>query len=187
MAVLTEAHREGKRYILLPNRSLDWRATKRIFLGFALLMGLFSAYWVAQGAWVVLPFFGVELLVLGLGLYLSALASSRREIIEVDGAELRVLRGGRRLQEAQRLPRSWSRVVLSTDPGGWYASRLWLVAHGRRVQVGAALVEQERLALAAELTGHLQVSPVIFHHRPEPVVTGAAAPAPQAQREGTWP
>ncbi|MGE5154530.1 MAG: DUF2244 domain-containing protein [Bdellovibrio bacteriovorus] len=188
MAVLTEQQGEARRYTLCPNRSLDWRSTKRVFLGFVACMGLFSAYWVAQGAWLVLPFFGLELLVLGLGLYLSALAGSRREVVEIDGAELRVLRGGRRLERVEHLPRYWSRVVLSTDPAGWCPSRLCLVAHGRRVQVGAALVEPERLALAAELTRQLGLDTAIFHRRPEPVVTGAAAPAPQVQRrEGTWP
>jgi uncharacterized membrane protein len=187
MSVLTEQHCEAQRYTLCPNRSLDWRTTKRVFLGFAVCMALFSLYWVAKGAWLVLPFFGLELLVLGLGLYLSALASSRREVIEIDGPELRVLRGGRRLEQTECLPRYWSRVVLSTDPGGWYPSRLWLVAHGRRVQGGAALVEAERLALAADLTRHLGVDPAIFQRRPELAVTGAGAPAPQVQREGTWP
>jgi uncharacterized membrane protein len=188
MAVLTERRGEAQRYTLRPNRSLDWRTTKGLFLGFALCMGLFSAYWVAQGAWLVLPFFGLELLVLGLGLYLSALACGRREVIEIDGAELRVLRGGRHLEHTERLPRYWTRVVLSTDPAGWYASRLWLVAHGRRVRMGAALVEAERLALAAELTRQLGVSPAIFHHRSDPVVSGAGLSAPQVQRrEGTWP
>lgn len=187
MPVHTEQQREVQRYTLCPNRSLDWRTTKRVFLGFAACMGAFSAYWVAQGAWLVLPFFGLELLVLGLGLYLSALASSRREVVEIDGSELRVLRGGRRLEQVECLPRYWTRVVLSTDPRGWYASRLWLVSHGRRVAVGVALVEQERLELAAELTRQLGSNTPIFHRRPEPVVTGADVTAPQVQREGTWP
>lgn len=188
MAVLTEQLGEAWRYTLRPNRSLGWRATKRLFVGFALCMGLFSVYWVTQGAWLVLPFFGLELLVLGLGLSLSALAGSRWEVIEIDGAELRVLRGRRRPEQAQRLPRYWSRVVVSTDPSGWCASRLWLVAHGRRVQVGATLVEAERLALAAELTRQLGWIPSSLQHRPEPVDVGAGLPAPQVQRrEGTWP
>jgi hypothetical protein len=99
-----------------------------------------------------------------------------------------VLLGGRRVERVECLPRYWSRVVLSTDPRGWYASRLWLVSHGRRVQLGAALVEPERLALATELTRQLGLNTAIFHRRPEPVVTGASLPAPQIQRrEGTWP
>jgi uncharacterized membrane protein len=187
MTILSEQDCEAWTYTLRPNRSLDWRMAKRVFLGFALCMGLSSAYWMAQGAWLVLPFFGLELGVLGLGLYLSAMAGNRREVIEIDGAELRVLRGGRRPDQVEHLPRHWTRVVLSKDPTGWYPSRLWLVSHGRRVQLASALVERERLELAAELTRQLGIGPSIFHRRCEPAVTGAVAPAPQVQRESTWP
>jgi hypothetical protein len=95
MTILSEQDCEVQSYTLRPNQSLDWRMTKRVFFGFAACMTLFGAYWIAQGAWLVLPFFGLELAVLGLGLYLSAVAGSRREVIELAGSELRVLRGGR--------------------------------------------------------------------------------------------
>ncbi len=187
MSILGEQDCVTQSYTLRPNQSLDWRTTKRVFFGFAACMVLFGAYWVAQGAWLVLPFFGLELGVLGLGMYLSALTGSRREVIEIAGADLRVLRGGRRPDQVEHLPRYWARVVLSKDPTGWYPSRLWLVSHGRRVRVASALVEQERLELAAELTRQLGLGPSVFHRRSEPAVTGAVAPAPQAQRESTWP
>ncbi|MFZ0789688.1 MAG: DUF2244 domain-containing protein [Chromatiaceae bacterium] len=187
MTVFSEQDLGACAFTLRPNRSLSWRMTRWVLLGFGCCMGLFSAYWAAQGAWLVLPFFGLELGVLALGLYLSALASHRREVIRIDGADLIVTRGGHRPEQEERLPRYWSRVVLSTDPTGWYPSRLWLVSHGRRVRVGGALVEQERLELAAELTRQLGLSPSIFHRRSEPAVTGVVAPAPQVQRESTWP
>ncbi len=187
MTILSQQDSETQSYTLCPNQSLDWRATKRLFLGFAACMAFFSAYWVTQGAWLVLPFFGLELGVLGSALYLSALAGSRCEVIEIAGADLRVLRGGRRVDRVEQLPRYWSRVVLSQDPSGWYPSRLWLVCHGRRVPVGSALVEHERLQLAAELTRQLGTGPSIFHRRLGPVVTGSVASAPQVQRESTWP
>jgi uncharacterized membrane protein len=187
MTILSEQDCEVQSYTLRPNQSLDWRMTKRVFFGFAACMTLFGAYWIAQGAWLVLPFFGLELAVLGLGLYLSAVAGSRREVIELAGSELRVLSGGRRVEQEERLPRYWSRVVLSKDPTGWYPSRLWVVSHGRRVRVASALVEHERLELAAELSRQLGVGSSLFHRRREPALTGAVAPAPQVQREGTWP
>ncbi|MBS1202262.1 MAG: integral rane protein [Chromatiaceae bacterium] len=187
MTIHSEQDSATQSYTLCPNRSLDWRMTKRVIFGFAVCMGLFSAYWAAQGAWLVLPFFGLELGVLALGLYLSALAGSRREVIEIAGSELRVLRGRFQPDQVERLPRYWSRVVLSRDPTGWYPSRLWLIAHGRRVQVGCALVERERLELAAELTRQLGTGPSLINRRSRPAVTGAVAPAPQVQRESTWP
>jgi uncharacterized membrane protein len=189
MSVYTEESGDGHRWTLRPNRSLGWLKAKALVLGLGACMTLFGAYWAAQGAWLVLPFFGLELLVLGLGFYLGALAGARREVVEIEGAEIRVLKGGRRIERVEHLPRWWTRVVLSRDPTGWYPSRLWLVCHGRRVELASALVEQERLALATELTERLGLRPSVFHRRPLPALTGtgAAAPAPQAKREGTWP
>lgn len=188
MTVFREQGADSFSYTLRPNCSLNWTATKRVMLGFAACMGVASAYWVSQGAWLVLPFFGLELGVLALGLYLSALAGSRREVIEIAGPELRLSRGGRRLQEVARLPRHWSRVVLVSDPTGWYPSRLMLSCHGRRVEIGSHLVEHERLQLAEELEEMLGLGPSIGHRRPAPAVSGALSPVQQVHRnrESTW-
>lgn len=187
MTLFSDHNAGSCRYLLRTHRSLDWRATRRVFFGFAACMGLSSVYWVSQGAWLVLPFFLLEIGTLGLGLYLSALAGGHREMIEIDGAELRILRGRRHPEQVEHLPRHWTRVVLSTDPTGWYPSRLWLVAHGRRVEIATALVEQERLSLASELEGRLSIGPSIHCRRVEPAVTGAVAPVAQVQRESLWP
>lgn len=186
MTIISEQASEAASFELRPNCSMGWRATKAVFAGFALLMTLSSVYWVSRGAWLVLPFFGLELLVLGLGLYLSALAGGRRELILIDGPDLRVIHGGRRPREVARFTRYWTRVVLSSDPNGWCQSRLWLACHGRRIEVASALVEQERLELAGALTGQLGPGPAISPHRHAPLLPGVLAPAPQARRESTW-
>jgi uncharacterized membrane protein len=180
---------EVQRYVVRPHRSLSWGGTKWLFFGFAVLMGAFAAYFVLLGAWMVLPFFGLELSALGLGLYLSSLSGSHREVIEISGQELSVARGRRGPEQVVTLPRYWSRVVLSTDPRGWYSSRLMLIAHGQRVEIGAALVNEQRRRLAAELARHLRLGSSLpkSHPRRLPTVPGGVAPAPQVQRESTWP
>jgi uncharacterized membrane protein len=135
----------------------------------------------------VLPFTGLELLVLGAGFYLSSLAGHSREVIEIDGDDLRVLRGGSRLQEVARLPRYWTQATLSRDPRGWYPSRLVLRCHGRRVEVATRLIEAEREDLAAELQGWLGLEHASIERRePEVLIPGLTSPAQQAQREGIW-
>lgn len=155
MPVFRDQHCDGVRFTVRPNCALSWRATKWLFAFFALCLGAVTAYFAALGAWLVLPFAGLELLVLGLGLYLSSLAGHRREVIQVDGLVLRVLRGGRQLEEVAALPRQWGRIQLTRDPRGWYPSRLVLTGGGCRIEVGACLVEAEREALAAELRLHV--------------------------------
>jgi hypothetical protein len=99
----------------------------------------------------VLPFAGLELAVLAAGFYFSALAGHTREVIEIDGPVLRVLRGRGRLAEVASFPANWTRVLLQRDPKGWYPSRLLLRCHGKGVEVGGKLVEAEREELAASL------------------------------------
>lgn len=189
MAVQTEQADQVQRYVVRPHRSLSWGGSKWLFFGFAVVMGAFATYFVLLGAWMVLPFFGLELALLGLGLYLSCLSGTHREVIEISGHELRVARGRRGPEQVVTLPRHWSRVVLSIDPRGWYPSRLMLVAHDQRVQIAAGLANVQRRDLAAELALHLRRSPFLSRSYPRrlPAVLGVVAPAPQVQRESTWP
>jgi uncharacterized membrane protein len=186
--LVTETPAEGVcRYTLRPNCSLSWRWVKRLLVGLAVCMAAVSAYWVTLGAWLVVPFTGLEFLVLGLGFYLCSVAGHSREVIEIDGADLRVLRGHRRLAEAARFPRYWTRVTLLRDPRGWYPSRLVLRCHGRRCEVAARLVEAEREDLAVALQSWLGLGQASQDRREtEALIPGLVSPVQQAQREGIW-
>ena len=151
MALFQEEDAGGYRFTVHPNCALDWRWTKRVIFFFASCLGAVAWYFAAQGAWLVLPFAGLELAVLGAGFYLSALAGNRREVIEIRGNDLRVLRGGNCLQEIAAMSRHWTSVSLVRDPRGWHPSRLVLRCQGRSVEIVTRLVESEREELAAVL------------------------------------
>lgn len=186
--LVSEIPAEGAyRYILRPNCSLSWRWVKRLLVGLAACMAVVSGYWVALGAWLVVPFTGLEFLVLGLGFYLCSVAGYTREVIEIDGEDLRVLRGHRRLEEVARFPRRWTRATLSRDPRGWYPSRLVLRCHGRRCEVASRLVESEREELAADIQVWLGLQHASIERREaQSLNPGLASPVQHAQREGIW-
>ncbi len=142
-------------FLIRPNGSLGWVGMKWLFALLACGVTGVAAYFASLGAWLVLPFTGLELLVLGAGIYLSARWSAARELIEIGDRDLRISRGRSRPTDVQELPRHWTRVSLRQDPRGWYPSRLLLVCHGRAYEVGRTLVEQERLQLAADLGNKL--------------------------------
>ncbi|HSQ06903.1 MAG TPA: DUF2244 domain-containing protein [Chromatiaceae bacterium] len=186
--LVSETPAEGVwRCTLRPNCSLSWRWVKRLLIALGLCMGAVSGYWVALGAWLVVPFTGLEFLVLGLGFYLCSVAGHSREVIEIEGEDLRVLRGHRRLEEVARFPRHWTRATLSRDPGGWYPSRLVLRCQGRHCEVASRVVETEREALAAELQVWLGLQHARIERREAEALTqGATSPVQHAQREGIW-
>ena len=65
--------------ILRPNRSADWRANRNLLLSLAALSCVISTGFALLGAWVILPFAGLEIAVLGGGRVGSALADRWRE------------------------------------------------------------------------------------------------------------
>ena len=152
MAGFQERDGQAYRFVVHPNCALSWRTTKYLIWLFAACFAAVGAYFASLGAWLVLPFAGLEMAVVVAGFYLSALAGHTREVIEIDGPLLRVLRGRRQLGEVARFPANWARVSLRRDPTGWYPSRLLLHCHGERLEIAAQVVEAEReeLALALE-------------------------------------
>ena len=142
---------DGLAYTLRPNGSLGWRAAKWGCAGMILLTAAVATWFTLRGAWLVLPFAGAEMLLLACTLYLACRWSRHAEVILVDRDTLVLQRGHARPEEEHRFQRGWARVVLVRDPSGWYPSRLLLRSHGRSVEIGARLVEEERLELAEEL------------------------------------
>lgn len=151
MAVFREQCSSGCRFVVRPNCALSWRATKRLLGLFAAFLGAIGIWFTALGAWLVLPFAGLELAALAAGLYFAALAGHTWEAIEINGPVLHIKHGGRQVREVGRFPANWTRVVLDRDPSGWYPSRLLLQCQGKGVEIGARLVEAERRALASSL------------------------------------
>ncbi len=151
MAVFQEQDDAGYRFVVRPNCALSWRTTKYLIWFFAACFAAVGSYFASLGAWLVLPFAGLELVVVVAGFYLSAIAGHTREVIEIDGPVLRVLRGGRQLNEVASFPANWTRVVLQRDPTGWYPSRLLLRCHESRLEIAAKIVEAEREELARAL------------------------------------
>ena len=190
MPLFQEEDAGGYRFTVRPNCALSWRWTKLLILGFAGCLAAVGWYFAALGAWLVLPFAGLELAVLVAGFYLSALAGNTREVIEIRGNHLRVLRGGNRLQDVATLSRHWTRVVLVRDPRGWHPSRLVLRCHDRSVEIVTRLVESEREDLAAVLDAALGCDgrdgcPPLSDSVPQGIATPAhAGDVPRGYLEG---
>lgn len=143
------------RFILRPNCSLSWRGMQ-VFLAFmALILGAIGAWFTLLGFWLVLPFAGLELLLLACAFYLVARRGQVREVISIDQDSVHVEKGRRYPEKQCTLARGWARVVLERCPKQWYPSRLLIRSHGRAVEVGTFLNEEERRRLAEELAQNL--------------------------------
>lgn len=138
-------------YVLRPNRSLDWRGNLR-FLGLIAAVSLSIAGWFAWlGAWLILPFAGLELLALWFGLYLVAVRGLAKETILIDGDKLEICKGRWQIESRTCLQRCWAQVRLEPANHAWYPRRLMIRSHGTDTEIGSFLGDAEKEQLAREL------------------------------------
>jgi len=139
------------RFIVRPNRSLSWRGSVLFFLSLFLVSSVTAITLTLLGFWLVLPFAGLEMLVLAGGLYVVACRCHECEVISIGADAIRIEKGRGAPRQHWTLGRVWARVVLERCPKAWYPSRLFIRSHGQAVEIGRFLGEEERQQLAAEL------------------------------------
>lgn len=153
--VQSNAGERQYRFILRPNHSLSWRGSLVFFGSLLLISSAISITFAFLGFWPVVPFAGLEMLALGVCLYLVACRCHECEVISINGDSIRIEKGRGYPRQQWTFGRLWARVVLERCPKAWYPSRLLIRSHGRTVEVGRFLHEEERQRLAAELTRSL--------------------------------
>lgn len=141
--------------VVKPNKNLSWNQTKLVFLFLALCLTAIACYFLSLGAWLVVPFAGLELLVIGLGLYLQCRHAHQQQVIQIGVNNISISDGRKRAQQA-RFPRAWLKIVQTRDPHGWYPSRLFIGSHGKFIEIGKYLIESERNKLANNLRCAIQ-------------------------------
>jgi uncharacterized membrane protein len=142
----------GFDFVARRNNSLS--STGRLFaFGLILIVsfGIAIAFTWVFGAWLILPFAGIEMLVLYLAFrYIERHAGdSERLAIDGDSLSVEVVDGGsvRRFE----FNRHWASVVCNAD-----GSRLALRSHGRELEIGRHLRCEQRLSMAKRLRRELR-------------------------------
>lgn len=129
--------------------------TDRGMLWFVVAVGALALFvalrFALLGAWIVLPLALAEVVGLGIAFALIAKAGRRCEIIDIDHEGVRVFRDDGRSRQEWQFHSYWVQIVLQPNPHAWYPSRLYLRSHGRQLEIGGSLTDQEREQLSVEL------------------------------------
>ena len=136
---------------LAPHCALSPRGALGFFLGICAVSLLIGGGFAVQGFWPVLPFAGLEMLVLGLALWLSMRRGRHTEIIRISEEWVVVDVHTSRTDCSFEFPRHWAQVKLRRAKSPWHPSRLSIQSHGRVCELGGFLTEEARCALARRL------------------------------------
>jgi uncharacterized membrane protein len=140
-----------ERIELVPNCSLSPQGAAFFFGTITGVTLTIATLFVVQGYWPVLPFAGLELALLAWALGASMRRRHWHERIEVSEGQIVIetkLRG-----ELTRIvfSRHWARIRLRAPFYALHPSQLVVESHGRAVEVGGFLNEEERRKLAERL------------------------------------
>lgn len=141
----------SKRLVIRPNASLSygWAAAFMLFMC-VVSCGIAGAL-AYLGYWMVLPFSGLEMVALAIGLWWSMRDNTYREVVSVDCDQVRVETGRGMPENAWEFQRAWAQVRCQPGARRNSHSRLWIGSHGCGCVLGRCLTDDERETVARRL------------------------------------
>jgi uncharacterized membrane protein len=154
--VLAQAE-EPRSFLLVARRnsSLSPRGRRIVLGSFVAIALAISLVFAFHGAWLILPFTGAELIVLYLAFRVMERHAGDYESIAINGDRVLIEQWERGRVERHEFSRYWARVVYAPSVAG-RGDLLAVRSHGRQVEFGRHLTEDQRREVARTLKHELR-------------------------------
>jgi uncharacterized membrane protein len=139
--------------VIAPNCSLSVRGAVLFFLTACAPCFGIAGFLTFLGFWPVLPFAGLEMLLLGAALRISLARRHHRQSILISESDVAIQTTIGKVHSEVVFPRHWAQVKLHRSTSRLHPSRLVIESHGRHCAVGDFLTDEERRGLYGKLTG----------------------------------
>ena len=139
------------RIVICPNCSLTVRGALVVFSSACTLCLGIAVAFTAFGLWPILPFAGMEMILLGWALHESLARRHQAQTLTITDADVSVESRDRSSRRQVVFQRYWAQVKLSCPASRVHPSRLTIESHGRGCELGEFLTEDERRGLALRL------------------------------------
>ena len=140
-----------QKLIISPNRAMHWQDLVVVFLIISIITLGIGVFFFINGFPLILPFSGVELLLLGYALYVTSWRATTREVVIIGDNTVAVEKGHKQLEKSYHFSRFWTKVKLEKPAFAWHPSRLLICSQGKQLEIGEFLNEEERRGLATVL------------------------------------
>ena len=154
--------RQPLRIVICPNCSLNLRGAALFFCVLCLFCLTLAGLLALKGMWPILPFSGLEMLLVGWALHASLARRFRSETIVFTDSDISVESRDRMRCRRTVFQRHWAQVKLRRPASRLHPSRLTIESHGRQCELGSFLTDEERYGLALRLQrliGRINESP----------------------------
>lgn len=142
----------GSQLVAKPNSSSTPKESVYLLLSVAMVSLTISIAFVNMGAWLVLPFAGLEIAALSYAFYYVYLHSNDYESIIIEHDRIVIQKKNSHQFTKSVFQRYWTKVtVKSVDEKCFLGSKmgLFIGSHGKEVEFGGHLInDEQRIALA---------------------------------------
>lgn len=148
MVLVNQQPQEALTVITLrPNRSLSWRGNLWLIASLSCIALAIGISFAALGAWVILPFSGLEILALSACLYVLAKRNARQEVITVSDNNVLVERGIDRPSAQWCYERSQSAFHIEKPTRAWSSPIISIRCQDQHLELGAFLNRRDKIKL----------------------------------------
>lgn len=151
---MLEVHKNDSQETLLitPNRSMSWQTNKKILAGMFCVNMIIALGWTAMGAWMVLPFAGLEILLVGVGMYYVSWKLSFKEMIIFEAESFTLQKGIYFPKQQWHWQRSETTLIRQASKYRMSAPTLYLKHLNEKIKIGEFLNRGEKKLLLEHLT-----------------------------------
>jgi len=147
--------------VLKPNNSATWRFNVFIIGSLTLLAFLIAGIFLIQGLWLILPFSGLELIMLYFGLTICVRANTTTEVITFHNNTVIIEKGHTHSEHSWEYQRSWAKIFVKTPEHKGHTKRIFIRSHGKELELGAFLNKQDKENFISKLKN------IVYNRRPE--------------------
>ena len=147
---------EFKEFIIKPNNSLSWKGNKIFFFMLFFISFVIAFSFAMAGMWLILPFAGLEMILLGSALTFCYIKNSQCEIVKIDERNVSVSLIKSRNRKVFGCNKYWAKFILNKPRLKGYPHKLVLRSAGREMEIGALLTDKERITLAGMLKKNVE-------------------------------
>lgn len=145
--------------VVCPNMSAQWHTTK-LFLWLISCLALFIATAFALvGAWMILPFAGLEIIALVSLMVWVANQCRRKQVIHIEDNRIHVEKGVHTPKSTWESELFFTRLIIDKPPyRGGQPLKVFLRSQQQQLEIGEFLNEDDKKKLIAELRGVMSVA-----------------------------
>lgn len=137
---------------LSPNRSATWQHTKVVILVMVAVVMIIAIAWTFVGAWVILPFAGLEVGLFAFLMYKVSQFTYSKQVITIGKQEVTFECGIKQVERRHAFKRDELYVYYWEAEEGWNLPRISLAQAQKKYEIGSFLNHEDRKILKEQLT-----------------------------------